>query len=81
MMASVLLVQMEKTIHGTAIDVSEAGIGFKGEERLRLGEIVKIISDNSGIASVSPFQETVRIVRIEEAKGGYYYGGTLSNNL
>jgi len=70
-----------KTIHGTAIDVSEAGIGFKSEERLRFGEIVKILSDNSQMASAGPFQETIRIVRIEEAKGGYYYGGTLSNNL
>jgi len=70
-----------KTIHGTAIDVSEAGIGFKSDERLRFGEIVKILSDNSQMASVGPFQETVRIVRIEEVKGGYYYGGTLSSNL
>jgi len=28
-----------------------------------------------------PFQEAVKIVRIEEAKGGYYYGAALSNGF
>ena len=70
-----------KTIHGTTIDVSEAGIGFKSGERLRFGEVVKILPDNPQEKDTGPFRDAVKIVRIEEAKGGYYYGATLSNSF
>ncbi len=70
-----------KTIHGTTIDVSEAGIGFQSGERLRFGEVVKILPSDPEGKNVTPFQDAVKIVRIEEAKGGYYYGATLSNSF
>ena len=70
-----------KTIRGTTIDVSEAGVGFKSDERLRFGEVVKILSNDPQIDATRPFHEAVKIVRIEEEKGGYYYGAALSNDL
>ncbi len=66
------------TLHGRTIDVSEAGIGFKSEGRLRFGEVVKVYPNDPQMQNNELFQEPVRIVRIEEAKGGYYYGATLS---
>jgi hypothetical protein len=66
-------------VNGIALDVSEAGIGFKSDERLRFGEIVTISpriteGNHSGV-----IQDPFRIVRIEESIEGYHYGATTSS--
>ncbi len=66
-------------IEGRTIDISEAGIGFKSDGRLRFGEVVKVFLNDPQMQTAELFQEPVKIVRIEEAKGGYYYGATISN--
>jgi hypothetical protein len=65
-------------INGTALDVSEAGIGFKSDERLRFGEIVTISPRVLGGKLSDAIQDPFKIVRIEEAKEGYHYGATTS---
>jgi hypothetical protein len=66
------------SFEGRTIDVSEAGIGFKSEGRLRFGEIVKVYPSDSEMKTTELPLEPFKIVRIEEAKGGYYYGATLN---
>ncbi|MBT3189280.1 MAG: PilZ domain-containing protein [Anaerolineae bacterium] len=68
-----------KTIHGTTIDVSEAGIGFKSDERLRFGEVITILPNDPQSKNDDLIRDAVKIVRIEEAKGSYYYGATVAN--
>jgi hypothetical protein len=66
-------------VNGIALDVSEAGIGFKSDERLRFGEVVTI-SPRSTEGNLSrAIQEPFRIVRIEESIEGYHYGATTSS--
>jgi hypothetical protein len=66
-------------VSGIALDVSEAGIGFKNDERLWFGEIVPI-SPRSTEGNLSrAIQEPFRIVRIEESIEGYHYGATTSS--
>ncbi len=67
-----------KAVFGTTIDVSEAGIGFKSDHRLRFGEVVKIKPRDTHQKIPGRIAEPMRIVRIEEAKDCYYYGATVS---
>ena len=67
-----------ETIGGTTIDVSEAGIGFKSEQRLRFSEVVTIVPSDPKKELSGPIKDPVRIVRIEESKEGYHYGAALS---
>jgi hypothetical protein len=66
-------------VNGIALDVSEAGIGFKSDERLRFGEIVTISPRNTEGNMSRAIQEPFRIVRIEESIEGYHYGATTSS--
>ncbi len=66
-----------KVVYGTTIDVSEAGIGFKSERRLRFGEIVKIKPRDPHDKAPGNIVDPVRIVRIEQSNESYYYGGTV----
>jgi hypothetical protein len=70
-----------KVVEGTTVDVSEAGIGFKSDKRLRFGEIVKIKSSDPRKKISSNGAEPVRIVRVEEAMNEYYYGATVFSAL
>lgn len=62
---------------GTTIDVSEAGIGFKSPGRLRFFEMVKISPRDGSTTSEEKELTPYRIVRIEHAQGGFYYGAQL----
>lgn len=70
-----------KVVYGTAIDASEAGIGFRSEHRLRFGEIVKIKPRSRTEKLPGNIVDPVRIVRIEEARGGFHYGATVYSDL
>jgi hypothetical protein len=66
-------------VNGIALDVSEAGIGFKSDERLRFGEVVTISPRGTEDNLSRAIQEPFRIVRIEESIEGYHYGATTSS--
>jgi PilZ domain-containing protein len=66
-----------KVVYGTTIDASEAGIGFRSEHRLRFGEIVKIKPRSPEEKLPGNIVDPVRIVRIEESRGGFHYGATV----
>ncbi len=57
---------------GETLDISQAGIGFKSNGRLRFHERVKIKPIDSKIKI--PMLNEVMIVRIEQSDEGYYYG-------
>ena len=63
-------------VSGIALDVSEAGIGFKSNGRLRFQEVVEIISDQTD-QRLPALMDHVKIVRIEQGKEGYYYGASI----
>lgn len=61
---------------GETLDVSEAGLGFKSNGRLRFHEVVKIKSSDS--KAKIPFLDEAIIVRIEQSDQGYYYGAKVA---
>lgn len=65
------------TVDGVALDVSEAGIGFKSSGRLRFQEVVEISTDAVFPKGIPALLEQAKIVRIEQAKEGYYYGASV----
>lgn len=65
------------TVDGVALDVSEAGIGFKSSGRLRFQEVVEISTAAAYPKNLPALLEQVKIVRIEQAKEGYYYGAAV----
>ncbi len=66
-----------KVVYGTTIDASDAGIGFRSEHRLRFGEIVKIKPRSPGERLPGNIVDPMRIVRIEESRGGFHYGAAV----
>lgn len=64
-------------VDGIALDVSEAGIGFKSDSRLNFQEVVEISAADPGQPLPSQGHSQVRIVRVEQAKQGYYYGASV----
>ncbi|MGR9045396.1 MAG: hypothetical protein ACU83N_08875 [Gammaproteobacteria bacterium] len=65
---------------GEAMDISEAGIGFKSKGRLQFHEFVRVIPmENQSEAYNSNFNQLM-IVRIEQAEEGFYYGARVSSN-
>lgn len=66
-------------IEGTALDISEAGIGFKSSRRLRFNEVVEIKAANPEKPMPIIDLLNMQIVRIQEAKEGYYYGAKMVN--
>jgi hypothetical protein len=57
---------------GETLDISEAGIGFKSNGRLRFHERVKIKPLDS--ETKIPLLNDAMIIRIEQSEEGYYYG-------
>lgn len=65
------------TVGGIALDVSEAGIGFKSNERLHFNEIVEIYFKDTQHKVLPSILDHVKIVRIEQVKEGYNYGAAV----
>jgi len=66
-----------QVVDGIALDISEAGIGFKSGGRLGFHEVVQIFSADPANPLPNDGHSQVRIVRVEQAAEGYYYGGSL----
>jgi hypothetical protein len=62
---------------GFALDISEAGIGFKSGGRLNFHEIVEILPADPENPLPTNDHSQVRIVRVEQASEGYYYGASV----
>lgn len=65
---------------GDTLDISEAGIGFKSNGRLHFHEIVQILPPENKSESNNSRFDQLKIVRIEQADEGYYYGAKVSSN-
>ena len=65
---------------GETLDISSVGIGFKSIVRFRFHEIVKIAPIDPKEDMSDVLLNEVRIVRIEEAKEGYYYGASVHSD-
>ncbi len=68
-----------QTFDGIALDISEAGIGFKSSSRLNFHEVVEIYSADPEHPLPTNGHSQVRIVRVEQANEGYYYGASVHN--
>ena len=66
-----------QVVDGIALDISEAGIGFKSSGRLSFHEVVEILSADPENPLPSNDHSQVRIVRVEQANEGYYYGASV----
>lgn len=65
------------TVDGIALDISDAGIGFKSGGRLNFHEVVEIMSADPENPLPTRNHSQVRIVRVEQANEGYYYGAAV----
>lgn len=61
---------------GTTQDISEAGIGFKSDGRLRFHELVNIKPKDSETSI--PMLDEATIVRIAQSDKSYYYGAKVA---
>ena len=66
-----------QVVDGIALDISEAGIGFKSNGRLNFHEVVEILSADAENPLPTADHSQVQIVRVEQASEGYYYGATV----
>lgn len=64
-------------VDAIALDISDAGIGFKSSGRLNFNKIVEILSADPENPLPSNNHSQVRIVRVEQASEGYYYGASV----
>jgi hypothetical protein len=63
-----------REVTGTALDISDAGIGFKSNGLIRFNEVVEIVTANPQKSLSNKKLSHMRIVRINQVKGSYYYG-------
>ncbi|RMH44989.1 MAG: PilZ domain-containing protein [Gammaproteobacteria bacterium] len=59
---------------GVTTDLSGAGLGFKTEECLNIGDLL-FVTVSSGIAKVPPLEMEVRVVRVDATGDGHYLIG------
>lgn len=65
---------------GETLDISEAGIGFKSKGRLQFNEVVQITPTDNDFKFQNSDFDNLKIVRIEQADEGFYYGAKVSSN-
>jgi hypothetical protein len=68
-----------KDFTGQTMDISEAGVGFRSHARFGFHDIVaiKMVSEPDSISANESLTNMLKIVRIEQAKEGFYYGASM----
>ncbi|WP_339726362.1 PilZ domain-containing protein [uncultured Paraglaciecola sp.] len=64
---------------GKTMDISEAGVGFRSNARFGFHDIVaiKMVSEQDAVSASESLTNRLKIVRIEQAKEGFYYGASM----